>query len=70
MSELQAQLEDLQTRFAFQEDLVQALNQQVAEQAATLARLQQEQRVLLDYLRQLSDSLPTAAQQEPPPPHY
>ncbi|HUH38852.1 MAG TPA: SlyX family protein [Spongiibacteraceae bacterium] len=63
------QLEDLQTRFAFQEDLVQALDRQVAQQAAALERLQREQQALRDYLLQVLDSAAESAP-ETPPPHY
>ncbi len=75
MADLQQQLIDLQTQFAFQEDLLQALNDKVTLQDRDIQRLQQQLTALRDLCLQLAEAVdkPTgeggAAVNERPP-HY
>lgn len=64
---------DLQTRVAFQEDTLHALNEVIASQDVVISRLQEQMRVLNKKLDDVANSLdqrPTSAGDEPPPPHY
>lgn len=67
---MDARLNDLETRLAFQDDLLESLNRIVAEQQQQIDLLQREMRLLYDQLKSLSATLPAAGGEEPPPPHY
>ena len=70
MSEqLQAQVVELQTQVAFQEEAISELNQALIKQQAQLAVLQRQWELLKDQAAQQSQPSPVAAA-EPPPPHY
>lgn len=76
MAELQQQLEDLQTQFAFQEDLLQTLDQQVSQQDREIQLLQQQLQALRALCLQLAEAVDKpsaeggAAQLDERPPHY
>ncbi len=67
--QLQQQLIELQTQLAFQEDIVQSLNEVVVAQQQRLDQLQQTnvrlERQLGEVLAWLNSQAPSA-----PPPHY
>ncbi len=67
---MQERLVELETRLAFQEDAIDALNTTVARLEKRLDTLERANRALSEQLGKLSDSLETAAGPEPPPPHY
>lgn len=67
---MKERLIDLETRLAFQEDLIQSLNQTVAQQQKQLDELQRIQNALIERMRLLAEALPQAPGEEPPPPHY
>lgn len=71
---MEEQLIDLQTRFAFQEDSLQALNDVVARQQQQISQLEEAlglYRQRLDELRDVMASLsPGDASGHEPPPHY
>lgn len=61
---------DLQTRFAFQEDMVQSLNQIVAQQSQQLEQLQAKSRELEQALLDMQDMAQGGEIPQMPPPHY
>lgn len=66
-------LEDLQSRLAFQEDAIDALNKTIAEQSAEINLLQQQLKYLHDQLKQLQELQKEQAEaqgQHEVPPHY
>jgi SlyX protein len=69
-SELEARIVELESRAAFQDDLLGNLNRQVADLSHEVTRL----RALCRELREGMDSVRVAlaqdARSEPPPPHY
>lgn len=69
--DVQAQLEDLQSRLAFQDDTLQALQEALADQQQLVLRLQRQLLALESRLeeRSLFDQLPGDAASEVPP-HY
>lgn len=70
ITELENQLIDLQTRFAFQEDTVMALNDVVAEQARRIEQLQALLRQLQRTLEEMREQSQSGEITDTPPPHY
>lgn len=65
-----ARLAELETRFAFQDDLIATLNPQVAMQERKIQELSDQLRQLRNELGQLRAALGHDVADEPPPPHY
>ena len=63
LSPLEARIETLETRVAYQEHTIEALNQALTAQWKEIDRLTRE-------LVRLGDRLPASPGDEPPPPHY
>jgi SlyX protein len=63
-------LVELETRVAFQEDHIQALNRSLGLQQRLLERLASEVRELRRHLRALDGGQPEDRADEPAPPHY
>lgn len=70
IAELENQLIDLQTRFAFQEDTLMALNDVVADQARHIEQLQMLLRQLQQSLQELREQSSAGEVLDVPPPHY
>lgn len=69
--DVQQQLMELQTQFAFQEDLLSALNGRVVEQDKELDRLKRMLIALQENYVKLADSLPqSGGDLLERPPHY
>lgn len=60
----------LEVKLAFQEDLVDTLNQVLIRQQQQVDLLQQQLRVLYQQLKSLQPSNIADVSQEAPPPHY
>ena len=67
-SELQLQINDLQTRLAYQEDLLQSLNDVIANQDLLLSRLQHELEQNQHKVAALVYSMEAKGSEKPP--HY
>ncbi|MEL0027260.1 MAG: SlyX family protein [Perlucidibaca sp.] len=67
---MESRLTNLEVKVAFQDDLLESLNQVVAQQQRQIDLLQGEIRMLYDQLKSLQPSLIATAVEEPPPPHY
>lgn len=72
MPEKNEQLIDLQTKFSFQEDHLQELNQVVTRQAQQIDSLQRQLKALHERLLEVIDGQQhlSAAETEEKPPHY
>lgn len=71
--ELQARVEELETRAAFQEDTLQSLSEQLAHQQGVLEQQQQMMQTLYRQLRDMQDLAGAAGDSAPVqeiPPHY
>ena len=68
--DVQHQLMELQTQFAFQEDLLSALNERVVKQDKELDRLKRMLLALQENYVKLADSLPQSGGERERPPHY
>ena len=67
---LQALIDDLQNKLAFQEDTIDRLNDALTAQQAQLSKLQEQMRLVVEKLSALEQRQPEAPGEEPPPPHY
>ena len=68
----ESRLDELESRQAFQDDLIESLNQIVARQDQELVRLKLRVKALSEKLNELADSaaLPGASSGHETPPHY
>ena len=70
----QEQLIELQTQFAYQEDLLQALNEVVTRQQAQIGALERELSIHRDKLIHVLENLPASGEggsnEDERPPHY
>lgn len=69
-SALQARVEVLEANQAFQEDLVAALNQQVAALSLEVRRLWDAKRLLAERVKEMREPDMQRPEDEAPPPHY
>ncbi|CEA02282.1 protein slyX [Pseudomonas saudimassiliensis] len=71
MSEqLITRMDELETRLAFQDDTIQALNDVVSRQQLELEKLQRALELLARRQADLAASMPGDAEDDQPPPHY
>lgn len=69
--ELENRIEALESRYAFQEDTIQQLDDIIVEQRSRLERLEKSLRLLVDDLLTQKNLDPTSPDEDdPPPPHY
>lgn len=71
-SEIQQQIEELETRLAFQEDTLNTLDKVIAEQDKLLARQQMQLQMLAEKFKTMESRLdhPQASDFDERPPHY
>ena len=73
MSELEAvnaRLEALEVRVAYQDQVIEDLNQTVIDQWKKVDALRRQLNELLDRVQEVEDSSAGPHAPEPPPPHY
>ena len=70
MNEIEEQLVDLQSRVAFQDDTIAALNDALADQQGQIERLERMLKILNEQLKQIAPGPAANPADEPPPPHY
>lgn len=68
--ELAVRLDEMETRLAFQDDTIEALNEVVSRQELELVRLQRSLELLARRQVDLAASMPGGAEDDQPPPHY
>jgi len=61
---------ELETQLAFQDDLLQSLNQVVIRQEEQIAQLEQDMKSLREQVLTLAAEPAKPNSEEPPPPHY
>ena len=69
-NDLEARLDELETRLAFQDDVINTLSEQVARQEMDIRELWEAKRLLHKQLKDVSPSNIKSEQDETPPPHY
>lgn len=67
---MESRLNDLETRVAFQDDLLETLNTIVAQQQQQLDLMQREIRLLYEQIKTLSPSDIAGSNERERPPHY
>lgn len=67
---MESRLNDLETRVAFQDDLLETLNTIVAQQQQRLDLMQREIRLLYEQIKTLSPSDIAGSNEQERPPHY
>ncbi|OCX90789.1 MAG: hypothetical protein BFD77_05930 [Pseudomonas sp. CO183] len=67
--DLESRVTDLETRLAFQDDTIQALNDVLVEQQRAMQRMQLQLRALAKRQEEMQMPL-DAGEDEAPPPHY
>lgn len=65
-----ARFVELETKMAFQEDLIQKLDDAVANQQQQIFELQTLVKYLSSQIKEVEGQLPDSDAPEPPPPHY
>nr|WP_320126604.1 SlyX family protein [uncultured Shewanella sp.] len=70
MQGVQAQIEDLETKLAFQELTVEELNQEVIKLNRLVAHQQHQIHLLIGKLQDMEPSNMATQAEESPPPHY
>lgn len=68
--QLQQQVYELESKVAFQEDTLQALNNELLEHQRRIEKLQRHVLILAEKLQGSTDSGILRTDEEPPPPHY
>ena len=69
-NDLETRLDELETRLAFQDDVINTLSEQVAKQEMDIRDLWEAKRLLHKQLKDVSPSNIKSEQEETPPPHY
>lgn len=69
-NDLESRLDELETRLAFQDDVINTLSEQVAKQEMDIRELWEAKRLLHKQLKDVSPSNMKSEQDETPPPHY
>ena len=67
-AEANKRFEDLEVKVAFQEELIQQLDEALISQQQQISELQAQLKILRSEFRTLESQLPDGP--EPPPPHY
>jgi SlyX protein len=70
MSDLEARVEALEVRVAYQDQMIEDLNQTVIDQWKKIDALRRQLNELLDRVQEVEDSTGRPSAPEPPPPHY
>jgi SlyX protein len=69
-NDLQARLDELETRLAFQDDIINTLSEQMTKQEMDIRELWNAKRLLHNQLKDVSPSNLKREEEETPPPHY
>ncbi|MFD2165408.1 SlyX family protein [Thalassotalea euphylliae] len=67
---LEERVETLEAKSAFQEDVIEQLNQEIAVHQAQLAQLQEHIELIASRIKDSAPGSLMKQEDEPPPPHY
>ena len=70
VKEIEARMDELESRLAFQDDLVAELSDQIARQELDIRKLWEAKQHLKKQLSEVSPSNIRGEEDETPPPHY
>ena len=69
-AKLRADIDQLQTKLAFQEHTIEELNLALSDQQQQMEKMQFQIKHLIDRVKQLQPSQIASQSEETPPPHY
>ena len=69
-TDIETHFADLESRIAFQEDAIEALNQVIINQQKDIDRLERQVQRLEHMMSQGNEGVTGDPSKEPPPPHY
>ena len=67
---LQARLDELETRLAFQDDTIQSLNDALGQQQIALDRMRRSLELVAKRQTDMASMMPGDTEDNQPPPHY
>ncbi|MDC9607083.1 SlyX family protein [Xenorhabdus griffiniae] len=70
LSEFEQRFEQLETKLAYQEATIEALNQEVIKQQIETDRLKEQLKLITERLKTHQASIIAPLSEETPPPHY
>ncbi|EIM24510.1 SlyX family protein [Microvirga lotononidis] len=70
MSDIESRVEALEVRVAYQDQVIEDLNQTVIAQWKLIDSLRRQFNELLDRVQEVEDNAGGTSTPEPPPPHY
>ncbi|MDM7862251.1 SlyX family protein [Alteromonas sp. ASW11-36] len=68
--DLQAQIDELQSKLAFQEHTIDSLNEALSTQQEQMIDMERKLKFVIDKIKTLQQSNIASADEETPPPHY
>lgn len=69
-NELNIRIEALEVRNAFQDDVIEKLNQELSVHQAEIAELKQQLTLIANKIKENTPTQSLTEEVEPPPPHY
>ncbi|MEW6983647.1 SlyX family protein [Colwelliaceae bacterium 6471] len=70
VTKLELQIEALESRNAFQDDIIEQLNQELAVHQAQISDLKQQLTLIANRIKDSNNHQTDKQEVEPPPPHY
>ncbi|MBC8944009.1 MULTISPECIES: SlyX family protein [Xenorhabdus] len=70
LSSLEQRFEQLETKLAYQEFTIEALNQEVRKQQVEMDKLKEQLKLMAERLKTHQSSIIAPLSEETPPPHY
>ncbi|MBD2815605.1 SlyX family protein [Xenorhabdus sp. Flor] len=70
LSSLEQRFEQLETKLAYQEVTIEALNQEVRKQQVEIDKLKEQLKLMAERLKTHQSSIIAPLSEETPPPHY
>lgn len=70
VEDLQARIENLETKIAFQDDTIESLNDSIAQQQQQIAQMTFKMNHMVERLKSIQPSNVASQEEETPPPHY
>ncbi|SET17101.1 SlyX family protein [Thalassotalea agarivorans] len=67
---IQARIDELEAKVAFQDDIIEQLNQEITLHQAQLTAVSEQLKLLASRVKQGSTMQMMKPEDEPPPPHY
>ncbi|AOM42037.1 SlyX family protein [Xenorhabdus hominickii] len=70
LSEFEQRFEQLETKLAYQEAIIEELNQEVRKQQIETVKVQEQLKLIAERLKTHQSSIIAPLSEETPPPHY